>query len=64
MSYLFNETFSIGFNAFLLFLIKYLKDDDAPLKEGLICLVVLSFLVCAATFLRNMFFHAGYIWAI
>lgn len=53
------EVCAIGFNTSLIYLIAYIKDDGAPIEEGLIYLTVFSVLMYLSAMFKNHYIFAG-----
>lgn len=58
------ELMAIGFTSFIVFLIRYLQDPDAPLRDGIIYICIFAFMMCSSSLFRNYFFFTAYSWAI
>lgn len=53
------EACAIGFNTTLIYLIAYIKSDDAPLEEGLIYLGIFAVLMYLSAMMKNHYIMAG-----
>ena len=53
------ETSSIGFTTSLIYLIAYIKDDDAEISTGIIWLCAFSILMLMSTLFKNHYMMAG-----
>jgi len=62
--YTVSECLSVGFTSFLIYLIKYLRDPDASLREGIIYLVLLSCMIVSSILLKNLAYFHGFNWTI
>lgn len=54
------ECLAVGFTSFLVFFIKFLKDPDAPLSQGILYLIIFSMMMTTSVILRNLGFFTGY----
>ena len=62
--YFCGESCAIGYTSFLIYLINYLKDETAPLSEGLILLAIFATLMGSGAVFKNYFVFSGYKMAI
>ena len=53
------EICAIGFTTSLIFLINYIKDEDAPFSEGVLYLVAFGVLMFTSTYCKNNFIWSG-----
>lgn len=59
-----SEGLSVGFTSFLTYLIRYLKDPDAPITDGIIYLSIFTVMICASVLFRNYAYFISYNWTI
>jgi ABC-type multidrug transport system fused ATPase/permease subunit len=64
LSYGMGETCGIGYTSMLIFLINYLKDDDATYVEGVILIAIFATLMMVGALFKNFFVFYGYKTAI
>ena len=58
--YFMADGLSVGFTSFLIYVIKYLKDPDAPLSQGMQYAVSLSIMIVFSCIFRNHAYLIGY----
>ena len=58
------ELCAIGFTTSLIYLIAYIKDDDAPIEEGIVYLVIFSVLMYLSAMCKNHYIFKGALIAV
>lgn len=58
------EGLAVGFTSFIVYLIRYLKDAEAVLSEGIVLVAILAAMMIISFLFRNYFLFAAYNWAI
>jgi len=58
------ELCAIGFTTSLIYLIAYIKDDDAPIEEGIVYLVIFSVLMYFSAMFKNHYIFKGALIAV
>lgn len=64
LSYMMAEMLAVGFTSFIVYVIRYLKDPDAPLRDGIIYIVIFAVMMLSSSLFRNYFFFTAYVWSI
>ena len=59
-----SELFAIGYASFLIYLVKFLKDPDAPLEEGIWKACVFGVLMVANIVCKNQYMMKGSVMGI
>ena len=63
-SYFMGETCAIGYTSLLIYLINFLKDDTAPITDGIILIAIFGALMTVGALFKNFFVFQGYQTAI
>ena len=52
LSYLMAETLAVGFTSFIVYLIRYLKDPDATVRDGVIYIAIFALMMASSSLFK------------
>lgn len=58
------EGLGVGFTSFTVYIIQWLQDPKAPLRDGIVMVSVLAVMMALSLVFRNQFLFIGYKWGI
>ena len=60
--YFMAEGLAVGFTSFTVYIIRWIKDPDAPLLDGIIFVAILGVMMTLQLVFRNQYMFIGYVW--
>lgn len=56
LNYFFAEALSLGFTSFIVYIIKWIKDPDAEIQQGITYVIIQALMMSLFLLFRNHFF--------